>query len=112
MKWVALCAVLTAGGAHAQVFAFSNYNDVHGACEGRLLGMVNKIEDACSPTNGLGASGFMIPGSEFCHSCDMTCHVTYNPYLAGLIAVLADKLPPSLISLATEQLLALEESCF
>ena len=75
---VALCAVLTAGGAQAQaVFAFSSFNDATNTCEGRLLGMVADPDVACAPDPyGLGAGSYVAPGSEDCQRCGgLSCDV-------------------------------------
>ena len=108
MKCVALCAVLTAGGAHALAFAFAGYNDSINACDGRLLGMVAKAADACrSDPNGLGAGGFMMLGSDTCESCmtydfddvctgvEPTGMSTRMRWIVGLM--LSGSLPPDLL---------------
>ena len=76
MKCVALCAVLTAGGAHAMVLAYSGSSygsgsSYEGQCTGRLIAMTNRVADACRPIpRGLGASHYMVMGGWMCQSCE------------------------------------------
>lgn len=63
MKCMALCAVLMATGAHARFEAYSSYDGR--VCSGRLLGVVNRIVDACiPPPAGLGAGCYQRQGRD------------------------------------------------
>ena len=78
MKCVALCAVLTAGGAHALVFSYSGHgqnDDSSGRydiCRGELLGVTYRVVEACRPRPyGLGAASYVVATSGLCQPCEL-----------------------------------------